>query len=221
MDSEGKIIAVVGAQSSGKSTLVAKIAEKNPIWKAFYEGESFPKFVTTSFLDPHKRIHAFLYFHNKWVEQYIEAERLRDLGRVVILDNYWLSNLFYIDTLINDDEKEQIIKLIENISQLFHPPDGIIYLDIDIKTMNQRIRERISKGGRFWENTEEWLSEPISVKRRYDEFFDGSGSMRWLSEETKILKIKATDKCVLKQSLEFIHQCNGIQSIKILEKSMP
>ncbi|MCW5518613.1 deoxynucleoside kinase [Aureitalea sp. L0-47] len=220
MDSEGKIIAVVGAQSSGKSTLVEQIAEKNPLWKVFYEGESFPKFVTTAFVDPHKRIHAFLYFHNKWVEQYIEAERLRDQGKVVILDNYWLSNLFYIDTLINDDEKEQMIKLIENTARLFSPPDGIIYLDVDIKTMIQRIRERITKGDRFWENTEEWLSEPISVKRRYDEFFDGSGSMRWLSEETKILKIKATDKDMLRHSLEFIHQCHSSLTVKILEKSM-
>jgi deoxyadenosine/deoxycytidine kinase len=220
MDSEGKIIAVVGAQSSGKSTLVAKIAEKNPLWKAFYEGESFPKFVTTAFVDPRKRIQAFLYFHNKWVEQYIEAERLRDEERVVILDNFWLSNLFFIDTLIDEEEKEQIIKLIENTSQLFKPPDGIIYLDIDVKTMIQRIRERLTKGDRFWENTEDWLPEPINVKKRYVEFFDGVRASHLLSETTTVLKIKVTDKCVLKKSLEFIHQCNSKQPVKILEKSI-
>jgi len=217
MNSEGKIIAVVGAQSSGKSTLVNRIIAKNSLWKGFFEGESFPKYVTDAFSNPEKRLQAFLYFHNKWVEQYIEAERLRDQGRVVILDNYWLSNLFYIDTLINDDEKEQIIKLIENTARLFSPPDGIIYLDINIKTMIQRIRERITTGDRFWENTEDWLPEPINVKKRYVEFFEGSGHKQWLSEETKILKIKATDKYVLKKSLEFIHECHSSLTVKILE----
>ena len=215
MKTKGKIIAVVGAQASGKSTLVNKLVLNNPAWKAFYEGESFPGYVTNAFTDPNKRILAFLYFHNKWIKQYIEAQKLRDDGRVVILDNFWLSNLFFLDTLLDEDEKKLISVLIDNTSQLFRSPDAVIFLDVDIETMTQRIRERNKKGQRFWENTEAWLAEPLMVRKRYREFFYSASSNPLLSNSTEILRINATEENLLKRATEFIQNCGSLASIEL------
>ena len=130
MKSNGKVIAVLGAQATGKSTLVRKLQQNIEYSRAFYEGESFPDYVVASFTDPPVRIRAFLYFHNLWVSQYLKAEEVRQQGGTALLDAFWLTNLFYIDTLVDANEQQLIHELLSNTAKIFDPPDGIIYLDL-------------------------------------------------------------------------------------------
>lgn len=193
MNSNGKIIAVLGAQASGKSTLVNDLKKHIHNSVGFYEGEDFPSFVVDAFDDPSIRIRAFLYFHNHWLNQYIEAEAIREAGGVAILDTFWLTNLFYLETLIDKNERQLIQDSILTAAKIFNPPDGLIYLEIETEQMVQRIKDRAKLRNRPWEADEDWLVEPLSVKRRHDAFFGNSQIQNQLIGTAKVGRLDSLD----------------------------
>lgn len=204
MNSNGKIIAVLGAQASGKSTLVNDLRKHIPNSVGFYEGEEFPKFVVDAFDDPAIRIRAFLYFHNHWLNQYIEAEAIREAGGVAILDTFWLTNLFYLDTLIDKNERQLIQNSIITAAKIFKPPNGIIYLEIETEQMVQRIKERAKMRNRPWEADEDWLVEPLSVKRRHDAFFSKPKIQHQLIGAAKVGRLKSLDPKLVDIARQFV-----------------
>ena len=206
MNSNGKIIAVLGAQASGKSTLVQELQKHLSDAVGFYEGEEFPAYVVEAFDEPSVRIRAFLYFHNHWLNQYIEAEVIRKAGGTVIMDTFWLSNLFYLDTLVDENERQLIRASISNAAKIFSPPDGIIYLNIDTEQMVQRIKQRAVERNRTWEAEEDWLVEPLSVKRRHDEFFADAALQKQLLGDAQILKLNSLDSDLVKKALNFVNR---------------
>lgn len=204
METSGKIIAILGAQASGKSTLVEELIKIDKRFFGFFEGEDFPEFVTRSFEVPSGRIRAFIYFHNHWMNQYFEAEKIRKDGGIAILDTYWLTNLFYLDALEDENDKRLIYDLIQSTSRFLSPPDGIIYLDVDRSTMIERVRQRARSGKRSWEKRSEWLDEAMMVKRRHSEFF-GSESLNqnWLTK-TRVIHVSSLDSQLVPRANGFI-----------------
>ncbi len=207
MKTDGKIIAIVGAQASGKSTLVRNLTKVRPEFKGFYEGENFPKFVTDAFVSNEFRLRSFIYFHNHWIKQYIEAETQYKKGLVCLLDTFWLTNLFYLDTLKDKNDQLLIFDLIRSTAQLFPPPHGIIFLNDDITIMEKRIYNRSRQGNRDWEKRSQWLSEPMMVKQRHEDLFQEKINFDVFVKYSKVIELKSSSPHLIDKSLEFIDDC--------------
>lgn len=204
MKAKGKIITVLGAQASGKSTLVDDLQKHINHSVGFYEGEEFPQFVIDAFDDSATRIRAFLYFHNHWLNQYIEAEAIRQAGGVAILDTFWLTNLFYLDTLADENERQLIQDSIITASKIFNPPDAVIYLEIETEQMVQRIKDRAKARNRPWEADDDWLVEPLSVKRRHDAFFNDAQIRNQLLGDARIKRLNSLDPKLVDMARQFV-----------------
>lgn len=204
MNGNGKIIAVLGAQASGKSTLVKDLQKQIHNSVGFYEGEAFPQFVVEAFDDPSVRIRAFLFFHNHWLNQYLEAAALRKAGGIAILDTFWLTNLFYLDTLQDKNERQLIQDSIFTAAKIFNPPDGVIYLGIETEQMVQRIKDRAKARNRPWEAADDWLVEPLSVKRRHDAFFDNAHLQNQLLGAAKVIQLDSLDPNLMAKARQFV-----------------
>jgi deoxyadenosine/deoxycytidine kinase len=204
MNTNGKIIAVLGAQASGKSSLVEHLQKHISNSVGFYEGEEFPQFVVDAFDEPAIRIRAFLYFHNHWLNQYMEAEAIREAKGIAILDTFWLTNLFYLDTLVDKNERQLIQDAITTAAKIFKPPDGIIYLEIEKEQMIQRIKDRAKERNRPWEADEDWLAEPLSVKRRHDTFFSNAPVQNQLLGDSKIRRFRSLDPNLVDAARQFV-----------------
>ena len=185
----GKIITFLGAQASGKSTLVKQVEEALPDTTAFYEGEHFPDYVEEAFQNPDKRIRAFLYFHNLWLDQYHQAEHIRQEGKIALLDTFWFTNYFYLDTLPYPIEQEIIKGLMKTVSSILPPPDLMFHLDMDEEEMISRIKSR----GRYWEVEPDWLAEPLGVKKRHEAFLENEKEKNLYFPEVPIHRLDAKD----------------------------
>lgn len=204
MNSNGKIIAVLGAQASGKSSLVRQLQKQVSQSVGFYEGEEFPQYVVEAFDDPSVRIRAFLYFHNQWLNQYLEAEAIRQAKGIALLDTFWLTNLFYLDTLMDENERQLIQDAITTAAKIFNPPDGIIYLSLEQEPMIQRIKDRAKERNRPWEAEEDWLVEPLSVKRRHDAFFSNAQAQSQLLGAAEVGRFRSLDANLVDKAAQFV-----------------
>lgn len=180
--SRGKIIAIIGAPASGKSTL-AKMFGKKLKARVFLEGEEqhLPDYIKKNIAQNKNGLQTILYFHNKTVNQYLEALKLKEKGIVTILDTFWFSNIFYLDTMIKDkNERNLLIDLISVTGKLLSLPDVIIY----IQAKNETIKQRITDRGRSFEKN--FLKNAIQINRDHDKY------LRMLNN-AKLIKIKAEE----------------------------
>jgi deoxyadenosine/deoxycytidine kinase len=193
-NSKGKIIAVVGAPATGKSTLV-RFLQKEYGFKTILEGEEsdVPAFIKDNINQNKNGLQTIIWFHNRLVEQYSKALDTKRKGHTIVLDTFWLSNLFYISTMLKDkNEKNTVINMIKVTEKYFPYPDIIIYLKSDLKT----IREWMSKRGRTFEKK---LKIQVEIIHKEHEIFFGN---KKILKGAKIIKMdvaKEDPKEVLKK----------------------
>ncbi len=202
----GKIIAVIGAQASGKSTLVRQLAQGVPHAQGFYEGEQFPAYVTHAFEHEAVRIRAFLYFHTLWLRQYAAAQQLKAQGRVALLDAFWLTNLFYLDALKNTHERQLIDDMVHATAATLSPPNGVIYLDVSDALMAQRVKARAAGGARDWELAQGWLAEAQAVRQRHLALLANPQAMAKLLPQVPVLAVPAQAPDLQQQAMAFIQE---------------
>lgn len=184
MKKEGKIIAVVGGPASGKSSLINQF-KKNYKVKIFLEGEekNLPNYIKKNINKNKNGLQTILFFHNQTIIQYLEALRLKEGGNNVILDTFWLSNLFYLDTMLSDKNEKTLIKnLIKLTNQILPLPDIILYLEADNKT----IRGRLYKRGRSFEKN--FIRSALKINKAHYDYFNNRKNIEELSQ-SKIIKI--------------------------------
>lgn len=161
----GKIIAITGAPGSGKTTLLKNLAHLYRI-EAVFEDDNLPDYIQDNIKTNHNGLQTILYFRNILVKKYIEAQKLKTDGITVVLDTFWLSNLFYVDTLLHDEHDRQLTKELIEGTELFVPmPDIIIQLDADDRT----IAERIAVRGRAFESS--FAEQAIRINRDHRAYF--------------------------------------------------
>ncbi len=146
----GKIIAIVGAPACGKSTFTRYLAEYYKV-KTFHEGETntFPEFLKDNIKNNKNRLQTVLYFHNLTIQQYLESLQDRKNGHNVVLDTFWLSNLFYVvDSILQDKNEQQLVKdLMEGCLKTLKLPDIVVFM----YARDEIIKERLAKRGRDFE----------------------------------------------------------------------
>ena len=175
---KGRIISVVGAPASGKSTLI-RYFKKNYKVKTFLEGEEgdLPVYIKKNIEKNKNGLQTILFFRNQTVEQYFKALQLEDKGHDVILDTFWVSNLFYLDTMVPDrNEKKLIEDLMGLTAKTLSLPDIIIFLKIDNKTLKDRLFDR----GRKFEK--DFLERAKQISKSHNDYFKNRQSRKYLLE---------------------------------------
>lgn len=181
MKKPGKIIAVVGAPATGKSTLV-KLLKKEFGFYAIFEGEEndVPGFIKENINKDQNGLQTIVWFHNRLIEQYLKAIRLKNSGKTVVLDTFWLSNIFYISTMLKDKDEQKISRdMIKTVEKLFAYPDIIIYL----KSHEKTIKDWMTKRGRSFEK--EFQKHLKTINREHENFFGN----KKIINGAKIIKI--------------------------------
>jgi deoxyadenosine/deoxycytidine kinase len=188
----GKIIAIVGAPRSGKSFLARKLAHhfNAPVFLEGEEGE-FPARIEEDIAQNIRPLERALWFRTTLVERYLKALELRDKGHTVILDVFWVSPHMYIDTLLKGFERDLIWNVARQDERLLGWPDLTIFL----KVSEHSIRSFIQKGGRAFDNSEEYIvTQALPVNKAHSDYFKKRITERVLTIERDELDFElATD----------------------------
>ena len=168
-----KIIAIVGGSRSGKSFLVDRLA-KHYNGVAILEGEeqAFPERIREDIQQNIRPLERTIWFRNKLVKEYFHASKIKQEGKVVVLDNFWISYQLYIDALAKDFEGSIIHDLAEIDRLTIEWPDIVIYLSLS----EQKIRDFIKRGGREFDQSEDFIqNQALPIHKLHNEFFSQEG----------------------------------------------
>jgi len=176
---EGKIIAVVGAPRSGKSFLVQKLADHFKA-ETFLEGEEgeFPARIEEDIKNNIRPLERILWFRTMLVDRYLKAMELREQGKTVILDVFWMSPQMFIDTLLEGFERELMWHVGRQDQKILGWPDLTIFL----KVTETSIRKFITLGGRDFDNSEEFIQkQALPVNQMHIDFFENENAKNILT----------------------------------------
>ncbi|MES2225733.1 MAG: AAA family ATPase [Patescibacteria group bacterium] len=166
---EGKIIAITGGPRSGKSTLVKLLSQRLGA-TPFLEGEEkdFPTRIIDDIAQGDNQLELVLYFRNLLIKQYAEALRIKQEGKIAVLDCFWLTNQVYIDAWVPDEFQRSLLTELTNLDMQTYPwPDAVLVLT----QSDEGIREFIQLGGREFENNAEYFERQLAIHRQHDRFF--------------------------------------------------
>lgn len=166
----GKIIAIVGGPRAGKSFLVDKLA-KHYAGVAILEGEEqdFPERIREDIQKNIRPLERIVWFRNKLVKEFFKASELKKEGKIVVIDNFWISYQLYIDALAKDFEGDIIHDIASIDRATLEWPDVTILLSLS----EDGIRKFVKQGGREFDNNEEFIvNQALPVHRLHMEFFN-------------------------------------------------
>lgn len=163
----GLIIAICGGPGTGKSTLVNKLADYYQA-AAVFEGEDFPERVKENLRDNKNQLESRLFFRNLLTKMHLEAEKLKQTGKLVIMDTFWLTNNVYTETWLEHEfHKELMNDLYALDARFLSMPDLMIILESD----KERIKEFMMKRGRLFELTDSVLERFVAAGSAHRDFF--------------------------------------------------
>lgn len=140
----GKIIAILGAPASGKSTLLRSLEARFEII-AIYEGEEndLPDYIKLNLATRTHMLETLLWFQIRGIENMARAKAEAKQGKTVILDTCWLSSWFFIDASLDRKEEktlfESLMRASQNSQQL---PDTFLYIKANHETLHERTLRR-------------------------------------------------------------------------------
>lgn len=162
------IIAVCGGPGTGKSTLVHKLRDHYDA-EAIFEGEEFPERIKENLSRNENQLESRLYFRNLLTKMHLRAEQLKQAGKLVIMDTFWLTNDVYSENWLEHDfHKELMRDLSELDTRFLSMPDLMIILEAD-KT---KIQEFMMKRGRLFELEGDVLNRFVKAGEAHKDFFE-------------------------------------------------
>ncbi len=165
----GKIIAIVGGPRSGKSFL-ADLLAKHYKGVKMLEGEELdiPKRIIENIEKNIRPLERIIWFRNQAIKRYQKALRLKEEGKIVVLDTFWISYQMYIDTLLKGFEKKLLKEFADIEKKILQWPDHVILL----KLSESGMRELIKRGGRSFDQSEDFIvNQALPVNKMHDIFF--------------------------------------------------
>jgi deoxyadenosine/deoxycytidine kinase len=165
----GKIIAIVGAPRSGKSFLAKKLADKLNA-ELLLEGEenTLPARIIEDIAKNIRPLERMLWFRTEMLNHYLNAVQLRNNGKLVIMDAFWMLPHAWINVLLKGFERELMWSIANQDRKQLGWPDLVIYL----KNSEKDMRKLIKMGGRSYEQSEACIQEQyLPVNKTCDELF--------------------------------------------------
>lgn len=167
---EPKIIAIIGAQRSGKSFLVKKLAKKLN-YETLLEGENgdFPTFIKEDIKNNTNGLRRTIWFRNKQLNNFLNALDLKKQGKGSVLDTFWIDYQMYVDMLLDGDDKEVINDLIRVDRKNNIWPDIIIYL----KNTEEGTKKFLELDDRDFDKADGFYESQIApLQKKYEEIIN-------------------------------------------------
>lgn len=162
----GKIIAIIGAPRSGKSFLASKLAAKLG-FELFLEGHDggVPMFLEKDIQNNQNSLRRILWFRNRQVAHFLEARKMKSLGKGIVLDTFWIDNQMYIDVLLNGYDADVAGEMMQIDQKTLEWPEVIVYL----KNSELKTKEFIALGGREFDADEDFYQKTIvPLQEKYE-----------------------------------------------------
>jgi deoxyadenosine/deoxycytidine kinase len=164
--SSAKIIAVIGAPRSGKTFLVNKLASGLG-YTPFLEGQNdtFPDFIKSDIQTNENSLRRILWFRNKEITHFLEAQELRRAGKGAVLDTFFADNQMYLDVLLSGHDRDVAYEMMQLDLRNLAWPDVVIYL----KNNESRTKEFLKLGGRDFDAHEDYFdSYIVPLQAKYE-----------------------------------------------------
>ncbi len=136
---KGKIIALAGVPSSGKTTIGKALAEKYGV--SFLE-EDWKKIIFFSEGKTPSNFEICIGFLNMRFEQIAQAEKLSSEGKDVFLDTFFEMTSVYSQQILSADEFSEFMKVFNIYGKNLPEPDKYIHLTGDLPTIRERALAR-------------------------------------------------------------------------------
>lgn len=164
---EGNIIAIIGAPGTGKSFLVKKLAEKLNAIAILEEEIPIPDKIIDNFKNDLNQMETLIWFRNKCVREIEKAIELKNAGKIIVMDTFWISNEFHIKSMTSGFEEEILMEQADIDRKHLPFPDFIIYLDASEET----IRNLTIKRGRDYDTNERFIQRNLIIKKEHDKYY--------------------------------------------------
>lgn len=166
----GKIIAVVGAAGSGKSTLARELIKH-------YRGIELPEFeagiperIQENFKNRTNLLETILWFRNQQIRRMHKAVELRNAGRYVFMDTFWLTNQLHIAPYLKDDFERKVALEMAELDRQTQPwPDVIVYVSYPKEVLKSYMAEQQKE--RPWLGDENFLNLMFAVREEHEKYF--------------------------------------------------
>ncbi len=164
----GSIIAICGGPGTGKSTLVHKLRDHYNA-EAIFEGEEFPERIKENLRDNKNQLESRIYFRNLLTKMHLKAEVLKQQGKFVIMDTFWLTNDVYSERWLEHDFQKDLMRELSLLdSQFLSMPDLMIILEAD----KHKVHEFMMKRGRLFEIDGDVVNRFVTAGNAHRDFFE-------------------------------------------------
>jgi deoxyadenosine/deoxycytidine kinase len=167
---KGKIIAIIGAQRTGKSYLCEKLSKKLG-YEFHLEGENgtFPEWLAEDIKNTTNTLRRVYWFRNKLVQSFLESKTKAESGNNILLDVVYTDVEAHASILLSGNDLEVVRETLEMDTNNLGYPDYIIYLKND----EENTKRYISLGGRSFDLHDEYFTDYVlPTQRRFEELID-------------------------------------------------
>jgi deoxyadenosine/deoxycytidine kinase len=154
----GKIIAIIGAQRTGKSYLCQKLSEAMRA-RFFLEGDGgvIPDWLQNDIQQGTNTLRRVLWFRNILVHNFKKAQELTKQGETILLDVLYTDVEAHAHILLRDHDLDVVMNTFQLDTAELGYPDRIIYLINNEERTKQFIRE----GGRAFDTSERYFTDYV------------------------------------------------------------
>ena len=180
---EGRIIAVVGTSKCGKSFLTGKLADHYKA-AAIYEGDpsQFPERIQENLsLRASKEIsdiernlrnlETILWFRTERIKDYKRALDMKEDGRYVVMDTFWMTNQTYIPAMLEGFERDLANEVARLDRLSYTHPDATVLLNVSDDYIKMRVKEDAGRNGRKYETTDDDIRILCETGKEQKKFF--------------------------------------------------
>lgn len=161
------IIAIIGGPGVGKSFLVNKLAEYFNAEKIVENVEEIPEKIIENFKKDVGQIETIIWFRNKCIRDIERALKLKEEGKVVIMDTYLTSTELHISTMTSGFEQEILFQQFKFDKKYIPSPDIVIFLD----AAENKIRGFTLKRGRDFDTNEKFIQRNLSIQKAHSDYY--------------------------------------------------
>lgn len=167
---EGKIIAVIGGPGTGKSFLVKKLSEKLNAIRIVEDVNEIPSEIIEHFKNNTGAVDVLLWFRNKCIQDIEKAVALKNEGKTVVMDTYWLSNELHITTMVSGFIQDVLLEQAKIDREYLPKPDKVILLDAS----EEKIKEMTLERGRDFDTNDKFIQRNLSIREAHREHYENN-----------------------------------------------